>query len=62
MPARTLNDFAAGFFYGESKTDLEASMAIGHAFAGRRSTNGTTEKALEVPCADIEPFKASKIL
>ena len=28
MPARTLNDFFAGFFYGRTKEDLEADMAI----------------------------------
>ena len=27
MPARTLNDFFAGFFYGQSKEDLEVDMA-----------------------------------
>ncbi len=28
MPARTLNDFFAGFFYGPIKADLEVKMAI----------------------------------
>ena len=28
MPARTLNDFFAGFFYGQAKEDLEVDMAI----------------------------------
>jgi hypothetical protein len=28
MPARTLNDFFAGFFYGQIRVDLEAKMAI----------------------------------
>ena len=28
MPARTLNDFFAGFFYGQIKADLEVNMAI----------------------------------
>jgi hypothetical protein len=28
MPARTLNDFFAGFFYGQTKEDLEVHMAI----------------------------------
>jgi hypothetical protein len=28
MPARTLNDFFAGFFYGRTKEDLEVPMAI----------------------------------
>ncbi len=28
MPARTLNDFFAGFFYGEIKAVLEVKMAI----------------------------------
>ncbi len=28
MPARTLNDFFAGFFYGHSKEDLEVDMRI----------------------------------
>ena len=27
MPARTLNDFFAGFFYGQIKADLEGRMA-----------------------------------
>jgi hypothetical protein len=27
MPARTLNDFFAGFFYGQTKEDLELDMA-----------------------------------
>jgi hypothetical protein len=27
MPARTLNDFFAGFFYGQIDTDLEVKMA-----------------------------------
>ena len=27
MPARTLNDFFAGFFYGQIKADLEVKMA-----------------------------------
>jgi hypothetical protein len=27
MPARTLNDFFAGFFYGQSKADLEVKKA-----------------------------------
>ena len=27
MPARTLNDFLAGFFYGQIKADLEGRMA-----------------------------------
>jgi hypothetical protein len=27
MPARTLNDFFAGFFYSQTKADLEISMA-----------------------------------
>ena len=30
MPARTLNDFAAGFFYGEISADWEAKMVIGY--------------------------------
>jgi hypothetical protein len=28
MPARTLNDFFAGFFYGQIRVDWEAKMAI----------------------------------
>ena len=28
MPARTLNDFFAGFFYGQIRVDLEVKMAI----------------------------------
>jgi hypothetical protein len=28
MPARTLNDFFAGFFYGQSKEDLEVKMEV----------------------------------
>ncbi len=28
MPARTLNDFLAGFFYGQTKEDLEVDMTI----------------------------------
>jgi len=28
MPARTLNDFFAGFFYGQTKEDFEVDMAI----------------------------------
>ena len=28
MPARTLNDFFAGFFYGPIRVDLEVKMAI----------------------------------
>jgi sporulation protein YlmC with PRC-barrel domain len=28
MPARTLNDFFAGFFYGQNKADLEVNMLI----------------------------------
>ena len=28
MPARTLNDFFAGFFYGQVRVDLEVKMAI----------------------------------
>ena len=27
MPARTLNDFFAGFFYGQIKADLEGKKA-----------------------------------
>ena len=28
MPARTLNDFFAGFFYGQIKIDIEVNMTI----------------------------------
>jgi hypothetical protein len=28
MPARTLNDFFAGFFYGQTREDLEVDTAI----------------------------------
>ncbi len=28
MPARTLNDFFAGFFYGEIRVDSEVNMTI----------------------------------
>jgi hypothetical protein len=28
MPARTLNDFFAGFFYGRTKEELEVDMVI----------------------------------
>jgi len=28
MPARTLNDFFAGFFYGQIRVELEVRMAI----------------------------------
>jgi len=28
MPARTLNDFFAGFFYGQRKAGLEVKMAM----------------------------------
>ena len=28
MPARTLNDFFAGFFYGRTKKELDVDMAI----------------------------------
>jgi hypothetical protein len=28
MPAKTLNDFFAGFFYGQTRVELEVKIAI----------------------------------
>jgi len=39
MPARTLNDFFVGFFYGQAKEDLEVDMRI-TVQDGRRKSGG----------------------
>ncbi len=41
MPARTLNDFAAGFFYGEIKADLETGMLIRYTYECQKNGDMT---------------------
>jgi hypothetical protein len=45
MPARTLNDFFAGFFYGQIRVDLKVNMAK------PRPTSLRHSKSYEVICS-----------
>jgi hypothetical protein len=54
MPARTLNDFFAGFFYHQIKADLKVEMAIIEKKSDRR--NGTRRKSSRRK-EDIKPIK-----
>ena len=46
MPARTLNDFFAGFFYGQTEEGLEIDMRI-TVQNGRRKTGGRQSPSRE---------------
>jgi hypothetical protein len=52
MPARTLNDFFAGFFYGQIRVDPEARTAIslqkGQGKVGQIKVEGDEEKEVTV--------------
>jgi hypothetical protein len=52
VPARTLNDFFAGFFYGQIRVDFEVKMAIslqkGQGKVGQIKVEGEWEKEKEV--------------
>jgi len=53
MPARTLNDFFAGFFYGRTKEDLGVDMAVSLE-NDRRKSNRRQSHRRE---GNIEPIK-----
>jgi len=52
MPARTLNDFFAGFFYGQIRVNLEVNIAIplqkGQGKVREIKVEGEREKEKEV--------------
>jgi hypothetical protein len=52
MPARTLNDFFAGFFYGQIRVDLEVKMVVplqkGQGRMGQIKVEGEREQEKEV--------------
>ena len=53
MPARTLNDFFAGFFYGRTKEELEADMAISLENDRRKSNGRQSHRRKD----NVEPIK-----
>ena len=62
MPARTLNDFLAGFFYGLHKAGLEVKMAM-TAESGRRKGNRrkSTRREGDLDITKIEGDKGQEV-
>jgi len=56
MPARTLNDFFAGFFYGRTREDLETDMAILLEDDRRRSNRRQNHRRKD----NMEPIKIGR--
>ena len=60
MPARTLNDFFAGFFYGEIKADLEVNLVTlqkgqGTGDVKKIKVEGDKEKEVTVHHENVPP-------
>ena len=55
MPARTLNDFFAGFFYGRTREDLGVDMAISLQNDRRKSNSNRRQRHRTK--GNMEPIK-----